>query len=130
MRQTTDGDIGAVTDRIDETRRKCLGSKTPAKIFAANMMEIEAAETYLRSRGKSPLTQRSPRPAHAQTSVDHQFRPWRPFGHCERSAGRHLTRARDRGLPERRRREPHVPIVLLSRQPAEPFGSATARLDS
>jgi IS30 family transposase len=42
MRQLTDADIRAVTDRTNATPRKCLGWRTPAEIFAENMMKIGA----------------------------------------------------------------------------------------
>lgn len=49
IRQMTDADIRAITDRMNDTPRKCLGWRTPAEVFAEKMMEITARQTYPRS---------------------------------------------------------------------------------
>jgi IS30 family transposase len=53
MRQLTDADIRAVTDRMNATPRKCLGWRTPGEVFAENMMEIAGPKAYSRAIGKS-----------------------------------------------------------------------------
>jgi IS30 family transposase len=56
MRQLTDADIRAVTDRMNATPRKCLGWRTPAEVFAENMVEIGDRRPYPPEHGKSPFT--------------------------------------------------------------------------
>ncbi len=53
MRQLTDADIRAVTDRMNATPRKCLGWRTPAEVFAEKMVEIAGPRAYSRTTGKS-----------------------------------------------------------------------------
>lgn len=60
MRQLTDADIRAITDRMNATPRKCHGWRTPAEIFAQKMMEIEPQTPYPRDHGKSHFRSRSP----------------------------------------------------------------------
>ena len=56
MRQMTDADVRAITDRMNATPRKCLGWRTPAEVFAQKMVEIGAQRPYSRSIGKSHFT--------------------------------------------------------------------------
>ncbi|MGB6228932.1 MAG: hypothetical protein WBF53_02245, partial [Litorimonas sp.] len=53
MRQLTDADIRAVTDRMNATPRKCLGWRTPAEVFAEKMVEIAGSNAYSRATRKS-----------------------------------------------------------------------------
>ena len=56
IRQMTDGDIRAITDRMNATPRKCLGWKTPAEVFAENMVAIAGPQTYHPNQRKSHFT--------------------------------------------------------------------------
>lgn len=56
IRQLTDADIRQITDRMNATPRKCLGWKTPAEVFAENMVEVTGRQSYLRNQRKSHFT--------------------------------------------------------------------------
>lgn len=53
IRQMTDADIRAITDRMNATPRKCLGWKTPAEVFAEKMMEVTGHQRYCPKYQKS-----------------------------------------------------------------------------
>lgn len=56
LRQLTEADIPAVTDRMNATPRKCLGWSAPAEVFAEKMVEIAGPRAYSRVRRKSHFT--------------------------------------------------------------------------
>ena len=53
MRKLTDTDVRQITDRMNATPRKCLGWRTPAEVFAKNMVEITGHQTYRQQQRKS-----------------------------------------------------------------------------
>ena len=52
----TDADIRAITERMNATPRKCLGWRTPAEVFAENMVAIAGCQTYRQQQRKSHFT--------------------------------------------------------------------------
>jgi IS30 family transposase len=56
MRKLTDADVRQITDRMNDTPRKCLGWRTPAEVFARKTVEIGARRPYPHRQGKSHST--------------------------------------------------------------------------